>query len=52
MFPEGKKKNSFLTIQLWLKFDFDHQTPKAVIFGHQTIKIVQIWPLGCFDGWF
>jgi hypothetical protein len=45
-------KSSFLTIQLLLKFGFRHRTPKPVIFGHQTIKTVQIWPLGCFDGWF
>jgi hypothetical protein len=39
-FPGGK--SPFLTIQLLLKFGFDHQTPKPVIFGHQTIKTVQI----------
>jgi hypothetical protein len=42
-------KSPFLTIQLLPKFDFGHQTPKPVIFGHPTIKAVQIWPLGCFD---
>jgi hypothetical protein len=41
-------KRSFLIIQLSLKFGFGHQTPKPVIFGHPTIKTVQIWPLDCF----
>jgi hypothetical protein len=45
-------KSPFLAIQLLLKFGFDHRTPKPVIFGHQTIKTVQILPLGCFYGWF
>jgi hypothetical protein len=45
-------KKSILTTQLWLKFDFDNRTPKSDIFGHPTIKRVQIWPLGYFDEWF
>jgi hypothetical protein len=36
------KEKLILTIQLLLKFGFDHRTPKPVIFGHQTIKTVQI----------
>jgi hypothetical protein len=39
---ENIGKSVFLTIQLLLKFGFDHRTPKPVIFGHQTIKTVQI----------
>jgi hypothetical protein len=40
--PKKKRKSPFLTIQLLLKFGFDHRTPKPVIFGHETIKTVQI----------
>jgi hypothetical protein len=47
-----KEKSSFLTVQLSLKFGFGHQTSKPVIFSHPNTKIVQIWPLGCFDRWF
>jgi hypothetical protein len=36
------EKNPFLTIQLLLKFDFGYRTPKLVIFGHPTIKTIQI----------
>jgi hypothetical protein len=46
------RKKTILTIQHLSKFGFAHQTPKAVIFGHPTIKTVQIWPLVCFDRWF
>jgi hypothetical protein len=35
-------KSPFLTIQLLPKLGFDHQTPQQVLFGHQTIKTVQI----------
>jgi hypothetical protein len=45
-------ESSFLTIQLLAKFDFDPRNPKSEIFHHPTVKIVQIWPSGCFDGWF
>jgi hypothetical protein len=45
-------KSPFLTIQLLPKFGFGHQTAKPVIFGHPTIKTVQIWPFGYFDRWF
>ena len=35
-------KSTFLTIQLWPQFGFGHRTPKPDIFGHPTIKTVQI----------
>jgi hypothetical protein len=35
-------KTPFLTIQLLLKYGFDHRTSKPVIFSHQTIKTVQM----------
>jgi hypothetical protein len=37
-----KKEKSILTIQLSSNFDFGHLTLKSVIFGHPTIKTVQI----------
>jgi hypothetical protein len=40
---KNKRKSPFLTIQLLLKFGFGHQTPKLIIFGHPTIKTVQIY---------
>jgi hypothetical protein len=40
------------TIQLSSKSGFDNRTSKPGIFGHPTIKTVQIWPSGCFDEWF
>ena len=43
-----EKKNSFLTIQFWLEFGFDHRTPNPDIFGHPTIKTVQIWSSSSF----
>lgn len=41
-----------MTIELPLRFDFDHETPKLVIIAHPTYKTVHIWPLDGFAGGF